>query len=61
MGVKQVRPKADEVTEFGWEVYPQALSEMILHITKSYPGIPIYLDPIGLQEAEQSPSSTVSK
>ena len=40
MGVKQVRPKADEVTEFGWEVYPQALSEMIVHITKSYPGIP---------------------
>ncbi len=43
MGVKQVRPKADEVTEFGWEVYPQALSEMILHITKDYPGIPIYV------------------
>jgi beta-glucosidase len=43
LGVKQVRPGGEELTEFGWEVYPQALSEMILHISKDYPGIPIYV------------------
>jgi len=36
IGVAQVRPKGDEFTDFGWEVYPQALSEMILRITKDY-------------------------
>ncbi len=43
MGVKQVRARGGEVTDFGWEVYPQALSEMILRVTKDYPGIPIYV------------------
>jgi beta-glucosidase len=43
MGVKQVRPGGEEVTEFGWEVYPLALSEMILHVSKDYPGIPMYV------------------
>jgi beta-glucosidase len=43
MGVKQVRAGGEEVTEFGWEVYPPALSEMILRITKDYSGIPIYV------------------
>jgi hypothetical protein len=28
--------------------------------TPTYPGIPIYLDPIGLQESERSPSSEVT-
>src|SRR5260370_16841775 len=43
MGVKQVRPGGEEITEFGWEVYPPALSEMIQHISKEYPGIPLYV------------------
>ena len=44
---------------------PTPLSDVLNYVrlataTSTYPGIPIYLDPIGLQEAEQSPSSTVS-
>ena len=34
MGVKQVQPGGEEVTDFGWEVYPQALSEMIMRIAQ---------------------------
>ncbi len=43
LGVKQVRPDAKEFTDFGWEVYPAALSEMILRITKDYNRPPIYI------------------
>lgn len=43
MGVRQVRAGGEEVTDFGWEVYPQALSEMILRISKDYSGIPLYV------------------
>ena len=43
IGVAQVRPGGEEVTEFGWEVYPPALSEMILHVAKDYPDLPIYV------------------
>lgn len=43
MGVKHIRPDAGELTEFGWEVYPAALSEMILRVTKDFPGVPIYV------------------
>jgi hypothetical protein len=44
---------------------PTPLSDVLKYVslttaTSTYPGIPIYVDPIGLQEAEQSPSSTVS-
>lgn len=44
---------------------PTPLSEVLDHVkqataTPTYPGITIYLDPVGLQEAEQSPSATVS-
>ncbi|MFI5352237.1 MAG: GH1 family beta-glucosidase [Candidatus Binatales bacterium] len=42
LGAKQVRADAKEVTDFGWEVYPKALSEMILRITKDYK-LPIYV------------------
>jgi len=43
MGVKQIRTGGEEITDFGWEVYPQALSEMILRISKDYGGLPIYV------------------
>ena len=43
MGVAQKTPGGEEVTEFGWEVYPKALSEMILRITKDFPGVPLYV------------------
>jgi beta-glucosidase len=43
LGAKQVRADAKEVTDFGWEVYPKALSEMILRITKDYNRLPIYV------------------
>ncbi len=43
IGVKQVRPPGPEFTDFGWEVYPSALSEMILRIGADYPRIPIYV------------------
>jgi len=43
LGAKQVRPEVKEFTDFGWEVYPRALSEMILRITKDYKRPPIYV------------------
>jgi beta-glucosidase len=43
IGVKQMRAGGEEVTEFGWEVYPPALSEMILRISHDYPNLPIYV------------------
>ncbi len=42
LGAKQVRPDVKETTDFGWEVYPKALSEMILRIWKDYK-LPIYV------------------
>lgn len=53
MGVKQVRAGGEEVTDFGWEVHPQALSEMILRVTKDYPGIPIYVTENGCSYGDQ--------
>lgn len=52
MGVKQRRAKAGEVTDFGWEVYPQALSEMIQHVAKEYPGVAIYVTENGCSYGE---------
>jgi beta-glucosidase len=43
MGVKQIRAGGEEVTDFGWEVYPEALYEMIVRLSKDYAGIPIYV------------------
>jgi beta-glucosidase len=43
LGAKQVRPDGKEFTDFGWEIYPKALSEMILRITKDYNRPPIYV------------------
>jgi beta-glucosidase len=43
LGVKQVRPDGREFTDFGWEVYPQALSEMIMKITAAYGRPVIYV------------------
>jgi hypothetical protein len=44
---------------------PTPLSEVLAHVKRSTttpgrPEIPIYLDPIGLQEAERSPDSTIA-
>ncbi|MFZ0888589.1 MAG: GH1 family beta-glucosidase [Candidatus Binataceae bacterium] len=43
LGLKQVHPEAKEFTDFGWEVYPKALSEMILRVTRDYGRPPIYV------------------
>ncbi len=53
MGVAQIRPGGEEITDFGWEVYPQALSEMILRITKDYGGLPIYVTENGCSYGDQ--------
>jgi beta-glucosidase len=42
LGAKHVQPEGKELTDFGWEVYPQSISEMILKIWKDY-GRPIYV------------------
>lgn len=47
------------------EIKEAPLEEVLAHIklatsTPTYPGIPIYVDPIGLQEAEKTLKSTVS-
>jgi beta-glucosidase len=43
IGVKQMRTESKDVTEFGWEIYPAALSEMILRVTRDFGRIPIYV------------------
>jgi beta-glucosidase len=43
LAAKQIRGGAEEVTDFGWEVVPQALSQMVLRIAQDYPGLPIYI------------------
>jgi beta-glucosidase len=42
LGAKHVQPDGKELTDFGWEVYPRAISEMILRIWKDYRR-PIYI------------------
>jgi beta-glucosidase len=44
MGVRPSYPgEENELTEFGWEIYPKALSQMIMRISRDYPGMPIYV------------------
>ena len=43
----------NELTDFGWEVYPQALSEMILRISHDYPKMPIYVTENGASYGEK--------
>jgi beta-glucosidase len=43
----------NELTDFGWEVYPQALSQMILRIAHDYPGMPIYVTENGASYGEK--------
>ncbi|HUN59333.1 MAG TPA: GH1 family beta-glucosidase [Candidatus Binataceae bacterium] len=42
LGAKHVQPEGKELTDFGWEVYPRSISEMILRISRKY-GRPIYV------------------
>ena len=41
--IKQVRREVGEMTDFGWEVYPAALKEMVLRVTRDYGRPPIYI------------------
>jgi beta-glucosidase len=43
LGAILAPPQGVETTDFGWEVYPKALSEMILRMTKDFPGVPLYV------------------
>src|SRR5262249_44635898 len=43
LGAKRVRGKPKETTDFGWEVYPKALSETVLRISNDYGRPPIYI------------------
>jgi beta-glucosidase len=43
----------NELTDFGWEVYPPALSEMILRIAHDYPKMPIYVTENGASYGEK--------
>ena len=53
MGTRPAYPgEENELTDFGWEVYPRALSEMILRISRDYPGIPIYVTENGASYGE---------
>lgn len=53
MGTRPAYPgEENELTDFGWEVYPRALSEMILRISRDYPGIPIYVTENGASYSE---------
>jgi beta-glucosidase len=46
LGAKQVRPKGKEFTDFGWEVYPRSVSEIILKVWDAY-RCPIYVSENG--------------
>jgi beta-glucosidase len=53
MGAHPARPSEEnEKTDFGWEIYPKALSEMISRISREYPGIPIYVTENGCSYSE---------
>ncbi len=43
IGARPVQAPPGERTDFGWEVFPKALSEMILRVTKDYGRLPIYV------------------
>jgi hypothetical protein len=60
---QQILAKLDEPVSMSFPV-ETPLAEVIKYVkqattTKTYAGIPIYVDPIGLQEAEKSMNSTV--
>jgi beta-glucosidase len=52
LAAKQIRGGSEEVTDFGWEVVPEALSQMVLRIAKDYPGLPIYITENGCSFAD---------
>jgi beta-glucosidase len=43
LGVRQMSPETEHLTEFGWEVYPRSLGEMVAQVSREYPGVPIYI------------------
>ncbi|MGH7779415.1 MAG: GH1 family beta-glucosidase [Candidatus Binataceae bacterium] len=43
LNVRQVRPETRDLTYFGWEISPRALSDMTTTIAAGYPGLPIYI------------------
>jgi beta-glucosidase len=53
MGTRHAYPgEENELTDFGWEVYPRALSEMIMRISRDYPGTPLYVTENGASYGE---------
>lgn len=42
IGAKQINVE-NEVTDFGWEIYPAALGQMAERTAKEFPGLPIYI------------------
>ena len=42
LGVRQIQPEKVERTDFGWEVRPEALHDVIMRIWNDY-GLPIYI------------------
>ncbi|MGH7950001.1 MAG: family 1 glycosylhydrolase, partial [Candidatus Binataceae bacterium] len=49
---RPVQAPPGERTDFGWEVCPTALSEMILRVTKDYGRLPIYVTENGASYGE---------
>jgi beta-glucosidase len=43
LAAKQIRGGSEEVTDFGWEVVPEALSRMVVRIAEDYPNLPIFI------------------
>lgn len=41
-----------EKTEMGWEIYPQGLEELLMRLTRDYPGMPLYVTENGMAEVE---------
>ncbi len=52
IGARPVQAPPGERTDFGWEVFPTALSEMILRVTKDYGRLPIYVTENGASYGE---------
>ncbi|HUY26216.1 MAG TPA: GH1 family beta-glucosidase [Candidatus Binataceae bacterium] len=43
LNVRQVQAETRERTDFGWEIYPKSLSDMVTTIAADYPGVPLYV------------------
>jgi beta-glucosidase len=61
LAAKQIRGGSEEVTDFGWEVVPEALSQTVLKVAADYPTVPMYITENGCSFGDgPGPDGTVN-